>query len=140
MKGDQPIPQPIYGSPPSFRQEQEGAASSLSEITANARKGNPVAFTSLFHLHHSRIFTYLVHILGRREEAEDLAQETFLKAWRSLHTLEDDDRFGPWLYRIATHTALDHLRKQKHRQEIWVQSPDGMFFEQEEGKVSEGRN
>src|SRR5437762_3883305 len=126
----------LGGIPTQLQQEQEESTPLLNEIMANARRGDPFAFTSLFQLHHARIFTYLVHIIGRQEEAEDLAQETFVKAWQSLHQLKDDARFSAWLYMIATHTAQDYLRKQKLRQGIWLQPRDDTFSGQEDGKRS----
>jgi RNA polymerase sigma-70 factor, ECF subfamily len=48
---------------------------------------------------------------GQREEAEDLAQETFLRAFRSIKTFRGDSKFGTWLRRIATNIALNHFRK-----------------------------
>ena len=58
-------------------------------------------------------------MLGDDGEGDDLAQETFLKAWQRLATLRDGARFDSWLYRIATNTALDHLRRRKFR---WPQA------------------
>lgn len=50
---------------------------------------------------------------GQREEAEDLAQETFLKAFRAIKTFRGDSKFGTWLRKIATNIALNHLRKKR---------------------------
>jgi RNA polymerase sigma factor (sigma-70 family) len=105
-----------------------------AEILARARRGDAHAFTDLFQVYHARIFTYLVHIVGRREEAEDLAQETFIKAWRSLDMLHDDARFSSWLYRVATSTALDYLRGQKKRKYLW--QLDEVSLDQEDEQSS----
>jgi RNA polymerase sigma-70 factor, ECF subfamily len=136
VEGDLLISRILGGIPIQPQQEQEESILLLSEIIANARRGDRFAFTSLFQLYHARIFTYLVHIVGRKEEAEDLAQETFVKAWQSLHQLKNDARFSAWLYTIATHTARDYLRKQKLRQGIWVQPRDDTFSGQEDGRRS----
>src|SRR5690348_2081965 len=82
----------------------------LAEIVASARGGDAVAFTQLYQMHHARICTYLARMVGSAEEGEDLAQETFIKAWQFLPGMNDDLRFGAWFYRIATNTALDYLR------------------------------
>src|SRR5712691_4302449 len=121
LEGELLTPQLIHViSEPSSSQPEEA----LTEIIACARAGDPFAFTKLFQMHHARILTYLVHMTGKKEEAEDIAQETFVKAWQALSSLEDPTRFLPWLYRIATFTALDHLRRQKTRQSMWGQQED----------------
>ena len=84
----------------------------LNEVR-QARAGNSAAFYMLFQYYTGRICTYLARMVGNEEEGRDLAQETFLKAWRMLPTIQDETRFGPWLYRIATNLAIDHLRGRK---------------------------
>ena len=85
------------------------------EIVAQARLGNVLAFDTLFEYYNTRICTYLAHIVGDNEEGRDLAQETFLKAWQGIGSIHDEARFDTWLYRIATRTAIDHLRRRKFR-------------------------
>lgn len=131
MEGELLVPQLICETAPSTSAH---AVPIAAEIMARARKGDPDAFSYLFNMHHAQIFTYLVHLVGRREEAEDLAQETFIKAWRALNTLHDEARFGAWLYRVATTTALDHLRSQKRKKLLWLQQPEEISFEQEDEK------
>lgn len=98
---------------------------SLVELVARAREGDAAAFTRLYQMYHARICIYLARIVGSAEEGEDLGQETFIKAWRSLPSVKDDIRFEAWFYRVATNTALDYLRGQQlrkifggHHQEI----------------------
>ncbi len=67
----------------------------------------------LFAQHHSEIFGYLARMLRDEELAADLAQETFVKAYRALDTLEDRDRARAWLFQIAGRTALDELRRRR---------------------------
>jgi len=67
----------------------------------------------LFAQHHSEIYGYLVRMLRDEELAADLAQETFVKAYRALDTLEDRDRARAWLFQIAGRTALDELRRRR---------------------------
>lgn len=130
LEGELLVPQLIYET--AVPAPSASKVPLAADILARAQKGDPDAFTELFHLHHAQIFTYLVHLVGRREEAEDLAQETFIKAWRALHTLHDDTRFSAWLYRVATSTALDHLRLQKRGKLFWLQPPEEISFEQED--------
>src|SRR6516164_5365011 len=85
------------------------------EVVAQARAGDKPAFDILFEYFNARICTYLAHIVGDNEEGRDLAQETFIKAWQGIESLHDEARFDTWLYRIATRTAIDHLRRRKFR-------------------------
>ncbi len=68
---------------------------------------------SLFETHHERIYRYVLHLVRDPAEAEDLTQETFLRAHRRLESLRDLGAVRSWLYRIATHLCLDRLRQRK---------------------------
>jgi RNA polymerase sigma-70 factor, ECF subfamily len=67
----------------------------------------------LFEANHDRIYRYLLRLVRNPAEAEDLTQETFLRAYRRGDSLRDLDAIRGWLYRIATHAALDRLRQRK---------------------------
>lgn len=67
----------------------------------------------LFRLHSGEIYAYLSRMLRDDELAADLAQETFVKAYRAFETLEDPARARAWLYQIASRTALDELRRRR---------------------------
>jgi len=67
----------------------------------------------LFRLHSGEIYAYLARMLRDDELAADLAQETFVKAYRAFETLEDATRARAWLYQIASRTALDELRRRR---------------------------
>lgn len=68
---------------------------------------------ALFAQHHAEIFGFLVHMVHDEELAADLAQETFVKAFRAIGTLEDPARARGWLFQIASRTALDELRRRR---------------------------
>ncbi len=67
----------------------------------------------LFALHSTEINTYLARMVRDPELAADLTQDTFVRAFRALDTLDDPDRARPWLYQIANHAALDELRRRR---------------------------
>ena len=69
--------------------------------------GDDDAFGSLIHTHQSTVFNIAYRMVGDREVARDLAQETFLRAFRSLDTFDQRRPFGPWLYRIATNLSIN---------------------------------
>ena len=83
-----------------------------------AKRGDESAFEHLVLTHQDRVFTLAFHMLGSREDAADLAQEAFLKAWRSLSGFQGDSSFATWMHRLTTNLCLDHLRKQARRQNI----------------------
>ena len=90
------------------------------ELISRAQKGNQDAFGQLVLTHQNKVFTLCVHMLGSREEAEDMAQEAFLKAWRSLDGFHGESSFATWMHRLTTNLCLDHLRKQTRRQNVAV--------------------
>jgi RNA polymerase sigma-70 factor (ECF subfamily) len=70
-------------------------------------------FEQLFRDYHSSIYVYLHRLVGDQKQAEDLAQDAFVKAYRALGRLPADANVRAWLYRIATNTALDSLRRRR---------------------------
>lgn len=90
------------------------------EYIQKAKQGDPQAFEQLVLKYQDRIYSLVVRIVRDREEALDLAQEAFIKAWQNLDSFQGESSFGTWLHRLATNVCLDHLRKQSRRQEIAV--------------------
>ncbi len=68
-----------------------------------------------------RVFNYLLRLVGSREDALDLSQDVFLKAYQNLKKLEDPSRFAPWLYRIAHNEAYSLLRKSRPESDVAVE-------------------
>ncbi len=77
-----------------------------------ARAGEDAAYRWLLHRYRARVVRLAAHVLRRDGEAEDVAQETFLRAFRGLPTFRGDaGRFAPWLFRITVHLCLDRRRR-----------------------------
>lgn len=89
---------------------QPPSDSSVTAVVVQARAGDQAAFTALFHQYNAPLCRYLAHLVGNDEVARDLAQETFFRAWQSLPTMRDEQRFAPWLYKIATNLARSYQR------------------------------
>jgi len=87
-----------------------------AEILARIRHGATDDFAELIQRHKSQVFAILYRYERDHHTLEDLAQETFLKAWRSLSQFDARAPFNHWLARIAVNVALDHLRKIKRQQ------------------------
>jgi len=81
------------------------------KIVERVLKGDTEAFNLLILQWEKPIYNFIVRLIGDREEAMDLCQESFMKAYRELATLKDRDRFSAWLYRIAHNTCYSRLRK-----------------------------
>jgi RNA polymerase sigma-70 factor (ECF subfamily) len=72
-------------------------------------------FEALMSEHHAEIYRYVLRVTGRRHDADDLAQETFLRAFRAHRTLPPDANARAWLFAIATNLTRNHFRSQKRR-------------------------
>ena len=96
------------------------------QLVEHTRCGDHTAFAALFEQYNARICTYLARLVGDDELGRDLAQDTFLAAWRALPTMRDELRFAPWLYRIATNVARSHLRRLRLVHWLpWGEAEDG---------------
>ena len=84
---------------------------------ARARGGDSEAFRLLVERHSRSVYKVAFRITGRAEDAEDVVQETFLKAYRQLDRFEERSSFGTWLHRIAWNCAVDLLRARPKREQ-----------------------
>ena len=75
--------------------------------------GNTNAFTFIVNRHKNNVFNLAVKICGNREEGEEIAQDTFLKVFRSLSDFRNKSSFATWLYRIVYNTSISYLRARK---------------------------
>ncbi len=82
-----------------------------------ARQGDQVAFQSLVERHSSAVFRLAYRMTGNTADAEDLVQETFLRAWKQMGRFDGRAAFGTWLHRIGVNCALDHIRGRKAKAE-----------------------
>jgi RNA polymerase sigma-70 factor, ECF subfamily len=86
-----------------------------SEILEAALAGDPNAFSSLTEPHRKELLTHCYRMLGSTEDAEDQVQETFLRAWRRLHTYQGKGTLRAWLYKIATNVCLNVIARRPKR-------------------------
>lgn len=80
---------------------------------ARAKAGDRNAFSELVRSHQSAVYRYLLRMLGSRDDALDLAQDAFVRAWQALPQWQPEARFRTWLLRIAHNAALDALRRRR---------------------------
>lgn len=83
-----------------------------------AAKGDANAFEELVLRYQTQIYNLCYRMTGNAEDAADLTQESFLKAWKHLDSFQFDSSFSTWLYRLSTNCCLDFLRSQKRKPTI----------------------
>ncbi|MGD0350943.1 MAG: sigma-70 family RNA polymerase sigma factor [Verrucomicrobiota bacterium] len=88
-----------------------------AELLERIRNGATDDFAEIVRRHQPRVFAILHRYERDAHKVEDLAQETFVKAWRALEQFDGRAPFAHWLSRVATRVALDHLRREKRRQD-----------------------
>jgi RNA polymerase sigma-70 factor (ECF subfamily) len=97
------------------------AAATDQEIVALARAGHEPAYRELIRRYERPLFSLVFRMVRDRELAEDLAQETFVKALNALDSYRPEFKFSSWIFKIANNAAIDHLR----RRELDTLSLDG---------------
>jgi RNA polymerase sigma-70 factor, ECF subfamily len=129
---------------------------SVEEITlvTQAREGDTRAFGELVRRYENKIFRLAQHITQNREDAEDVLQETFMKAYEHLDQFKGDSKFYTWIVRIAVNQALMKLRRRKTDKSVsldetidtgedtivreiaaWDENPEQQFSREELGEV-----
>lgn len=83
-----------------------------------AKSGDQAAFAALAEQHRGALTLYCYQILGTLQDAEDMVQEAFLRAWLRIASFDGRAAFRTWLYRIATNVCLDFLRQHRSKQEV----------------------
>ena len=97
-----------------------------ADLIRQAARGNVEAFNLLVSRWEKRIYNYLLRITGNREDALDLTQDVFLKAYQNLKKLDDQERFAPWLYRIAHNEAYSMFRKRRPETDVDELAPEAV--------------
>lgn len=87
--------------------------SNEADLIHRARRGDKAAWVALVGEHQGAIFRLAYLILGDPDEAEDVAQETFIRAFRSLERFDEDRSLKPWLLRIASNLSRNQLRSSR---------------------------
>lgn len=95
--------------------EEVASASHEARLVDEARRGDQSAFGELVNRYERRLIRVILQFVKSQELAEDLAQESFLKAYQRLSQFDPARRFGPWLFRIGVNQTLDYLRRRKRR-------------------------
>ena len=128
-----------------------------SVLVAQAREGDTRAFGELVRRYEGKIFRLAQHVTQNREDAEDVLQETFMKAYEHLNQFKGDSKFYTWIVRIAVNQALMKLRRRRSDKSVsldesidtgedtvvreiasWEEDPEQRFSREELGEILDG--
>ncbi|MUK89326.1 RNA polymerase sigma factor SigW [Ornithinibacillus sp. L9] len=85
----------------------------IREKIKQVKKGDQAAYEDVVMYYQDKIFQHCYRMLGNAHEAEDIAQEAFIRAYVNIHSYDEKRKFSTWLYRIATNLTIDRIRKRK---------------------------
>ncbi len=104
------------------------------DLAQSVKQGNQPAYEELVRRYQGRVFAVAFRVTGNREDALDVAQDALLKAYLKIHTWQPTGEFLPWLLRLSTNQAIDHLRRRKRQRherldEAFVPTSEGAAVE-----------
>ena len=112
-------------------------------IIARARRGDADAFEQLVVAYRDQVFRLALRMCGNEADADEVAQEAFLSAWKALPNFRGDSQFSTWLYQLTSHAAIDLMRRKKRQiaaEDITeVSAPDPAPGPQQQAEQSETR-
>ena len=91
------------------------AVSDDAALVERARANDTAAFDELVERYKSRVYATIYHMTSNHEDANDLAQDTFIRAYKNLHRFKGDSSFYTWIYRIAVNTTINFLNSHRRR-------------------------
>src|SRR6266571_3528936 len=100
------------------------AVATDEQLVAAAREGSDEAFEALFRRYSDRIGVHVRGMVHDKGRAEDIVQDTFVSALRSLRASDQEIVFRPWIYQIARNACIDYLRRAKRTDEISIDSDE----------------
>lgn len=109
---------------PIERAESKPEPEEESSLVARARTGDLEAYDDLIKRYQERIYATIYHMTSNHEDANDLAQESFLKAYQALKSFKGGSSFYTWLYRIAVNKTINFLKQRKNRQHFSLNDLD----------------
>jgi RNA polymerase sigma-70 factor (ECF subfamily) len=115
----------VKGTPSDSSARIDPLADPDVRLMLEVRDGNASAFEKLMLRYQDRLVAVLEHLVGKRGQAEDLAQEVFLRVYRARSTYQPGSKFSTWLFTIANNVASNSLRSRSRRREVQVTPAEG---------------
>jgi RNA polymerase sigma-70 factor (ECF subfamily) len=112
-----PLAAPAVAARPMRPVPDEAARAAEAMLIREAQAGSRAAFDTLIRQYDQAVLRIALRLTGSEQDAQDIHQEAFLKAYRYLGNFRFECSFYTWIYRIATNLCLDHLRRRKSRRE-----------------------
>jgi len=106
------------------------------EVMGRIARGDEQAFEILVHRHQRRILNLIYRFIGDRIQAEDVAQEVFLRVWRAAKDYKAGAKFTTWIYRIAANLCLDTLKSAYHKQSFVYRDEIGERTDENNDRLS----
>ncbi len=119
-------PAPVEPTDPKAARAKPSAAELLGDIglVSASREGDMAAYDQLVRRYQERIYATIYHMTSNHEDANDLAQETFIKAYSALKTFKGDSSFYTWVYRIAVNKTINFLKTRKNKTQLSLNDLD----------------
>jgi len=90
---------------------EQGQILGDNELIDLVREEKPERYAEIIERYQGKLFAYLYRLVGNREEAEDLLQDVFIKAYKNLHSYDSSRKFSSWIYRIAHNEAVNYIKR-----------------------------
>lgn len=113
--------------------DELGEGVAKKQLLSRAKNGDMAAFEQLILEHEKIVYNVALRMMNHREDADDIAQEVFIKAFRSIGNFDERATFSTWIYRITVNTCIDEMRKRKGKQNFSLDSE----IEDEEGSFKQ---
>ncbi len=116
--------EPAFSKPASSSTEALDNTVEDLDLVRKARAGSLAAYDELMRRYRERIYATVYHMTSNHEDANDLAQETFIKAFQALKSFKGDSSFYTWVYRIAVNKTINFLKQRKNRTHLSLNNLD----------------
>jgi RNA polymerase sigma-70 factor, ECF subfamily len=110
------------------------------DLVLQSQNGSPAAFETLIRNHQNMIHALTFRMTGSAADAEDLAQETFIRAYEQLHSFNNGAKFSTWLYSIAVHACLNWRRNEARRFRAQADCAEKMLIQNSSPEISSSEN
>jgi RNA polymerase sigma-70 factor (ECF subfamily) len=104
--------------------EDDRVSDGLDELVAQARRGERTAFDELVRRTYVDTYTLAVRLTGNEEDARDVVQEAYLRAWKSIPRFRGDAAFTTWMYRITANASYTHVERRRRRRTTHLDDVD----------------